>query len=170
MKYCIERIYKNLKRNCTVIINTSVVRTNPSTQSSLPSSPALALPRSDRPRRWLYNFRAQTPSDEHVLVLYSACMRAHPARAHTHRRRRARVPAYMQTGIQAQWKQRYPRIHYGTLKRRKSLILSICYTTTRIEGLISVCVSFITSCVTPRSVRHHVQSTPRSYTTLDSYA
>ena len=40
----------------------------------------------------------------------------------------------------------------------------------RVDGLISVCVSFITSCVTPRSVRHHVQSTPRSYTTLDSYA
>jgi len=44
MKYYNERIYNNIK-SCTVIINTSVVRTNPSTQSSLPSSPALAFSR-----------------------------------------------------------------------------------------------------------------------------
>lgn len=127
MKYCNERIYKNIKRNCTVIINTSVVRTNPSTQSSLPSSPALAFCRDQTGHDVDSTTSAHRLPQTSMCSSYIAHACARTQRAHTHRRRRARVPADMQTGIQAQWKQRYARIHYGTLKRRKSLILSICY-------------------------------------------
>ena len=83
MKYCNERIYKNIKRNCTVIIDTSVVSTNPSAQCSSPSSPALALPRSDRHEVYCTT-SAHRLSQTSTCSSYIAHACARTQRAHTH--------------------------------------------------------------------------------------
>ena len=90
MKYCNERIYKNI-RSCTVIIDTSVVSTNPSAQYSSPSSSALALPLSERHEVYSTTSAHRLPQTS-MCSSYIAHTCARIQRARTHTDAGARAP------------------------------------------------------------------------------